>query len=1010
MMGAGSLLSTRGPRACWIVSPQLSLIGFFLCLLTLIVGLSGQCSPGDPAEKAGVSLPDLGSLSFKAELAGYSPTDYKAMSSYEHFSKESGRGSVHYEGAANDHFFTLTEKDHIWALGQGESCLNLSSPAPLEGQLLHMTKLALDPDKATFIETIEKAGIPTIHWRTCFPFSLEDEDVEATMDTYISNDDEWKMYSGSKDVLLSLAVTVLKDHDELENHFLNFLTFEPMKYDANKFQADLEAPLGIPCIGTTPDLQQPKVPSSVSFRQEIVSRHFDTSYITEMDRIVIDTENKVFQTQSSVATTLQDFNSGVKYFIMRVKGISTGCTILPVNRLITRFREEDISSGLTMNDHYVTMSSVEDHLFLSGGFAFNGEYEERGIQCNVFTHVTNNYEGKGKTASILLYFTKPGIGVADSGGLSLDKLIKIEVRVEGAPPIIRNINNLNEFDFDEASETPYDISPCFGEAHRIEFKLDLSEEYVRPQSVLSGSERRALERGVRRFIAQTCRLNLVRVQVGMVADRFGAISITGKLFARPDSGVLFDHYEGKSFGDSQGATERVLSVTQGVTHVDNCADIAASNIDASDADYCYTQKTCILYRAGGSDANVTLVGDEPCAHLTKIKGYEQQTTMYEAWDILEKAVYQSTPQIKIEDKYFKLLKIKKTNDPYTKLHKVSPLNSFKKTAHMEMATSKRHKVERRLGLKECAERCLDELLFPCEAFSYCSKESSCELYGEFPRIDTEHVSDDGRVPNYRTEANCDTYVRSYLHNFEHHPGRVSSMISTDSDVEIADVTGRENCAKLCMNRDDFQCEAFDFCSPGPLTGSCILRRRHWRDFTWSGEVKDNVACSHYSRNYIWDYTRSNGITSFPVASRVINAGGVESCAYQCSSSPDCDSFHFCESGEVCEYLDTRERKPTLQDITPMYRCYTFVQKETVDVKTRHDALVDKLGRTPPLSISGYSGGAMAGLAVAMLVVGAALCFLGLYAWTAWKRHRAMPRDGLDNSFSVEMKMSDAETP
>ncbi|GFR81064.1 antigen B membrane protein [Elysia marginata] len=813
------------------------------------------------------------------------------------------------------------------------------------------------------------------------------------------------MYTGSKNALLRISVDTFEDDKLQEHFFLDFLNFEKMQYNPNIFQADLEPPLGLPCLGMKQDMKQPQVPTSASLRRETVSIYGDDTYIAETESVVIDTEKEVLQRQNSIATSIRDFNHGATYLILRLKGRYTSCLTKPINIIQTLFYNNDMtSSGFTTQDHYVSMDSVSDYLLLSGNFTFSGEYEYRGIPCEVFTHVTNNFEGKRRKASILLYFSKPGFLIIDHNGFSDKKLVKMEIRQEGAPQIFHNVYKLNEFDFDEALTAPFDISPCFDVDSRIEFKLELEEHDRITSAAMTANERRALEHDVRNLIAQLCGLDFVRVNVGTAVERRGTVTLTGKLFARPDSGFHFEHSVGKSFGKDKRATGRVLSLTRHVSNIEFCAEQAVLDSNVTDADYCQAAELCILYRAATSDQErIALVDDDPCSHLTKIRGFEDLIPLSTAWDTLEKKIYEDKRSIKltVKDKTFKFSSIKRINDPNAKLHRLSPLNSFRKTAHDEVTTQKSQMISRKMNAKECAARCLNNLVFPCEAFSYCKDMSSCELHGSFLRKDTKDEPDIG----YTVTTNCETYVRSYLHNFERHSGTVARMASTSSDAELTDINNIENCAQLCMESENFQCESFDFCSPDGLKGNCLMYKHHARDFTLKDGENTELNCSHYSRNYFWDYTKTYGVTGLPALATVRGAGGAETCAYVCSSSADCDTFQYCETDDVCRYLDTSSGKPSPLDMLPNFRCYTFIQKETPDVVNRHNNLAFKKQEASE-SAGGYSAGAMAGLAIAMLVLGFGICFAGLYAWTFYKKHTTA--DSWDSTLKMEDPSSEAQ--
>ncbi|RUS86261.1 hypothetical protein EGW08_005953 [Elysia chlorotica] len=998
--GSGSWMSTR----------QMTLT-LVLWLVICAIGIAGQCQPGKTPQEAGVYLPRQLNESFKADIAVFSVPEYAALSLHEHYSTESGRGSIHIEGPIDSYIFFLTEKDNIQAYGDKEGCRKSSKPSTISSWI-QMTKKALNPDTVTFIERTTLMEIPVNHWRTCTPFSLNDgrQNLVAALDVFITNDDKWEMYTGTKDVLLRLSVDIFEENALVDNYFMDFLNFENIPYDANEFHADIEPPLGIPCLGLDQDLQQPQVPSSASFYRETVSRIGQQAYVSDSEQIIIDTEKQILQKQNSIVTHVRDFNHGASYLIMRIKGHSTTCYTMPVNTLGTPFPEDDTDSGFTVKDHYVTMDSVKDQLFLSGNFTYNGEYQYRGIPCDVFTHVTDNFGGRWQRASILLFFSKRGYIVADSGGLSQSKLVKIEIRVQDTPPTVHNILDLNEFDYDELLEAPYDLSPCFDEKHRIEFRLELEELNRKTQAALTAGERRTLEHNVRNLVAEICGLDFVRVHIGSAVETHGSISIAGKLFARPDSGVHFEHSVGKSFGSSEEALQRVVSTTKGVTDIGSCAQIAFYNPNVSDADFCQLHGICILYRKAASEnETIALVQDDPCSHLTKLRGFADLTSISTAWGILEKKIFtdEMPTKVIVEDKIFKFSSIKRINDPEAKLHKMSTMNDFKKISPTISRKGDKRQLAGKVRLEECADQCKNSLLFPCEAFRYCTANSSCELYA---LLDGKETGDDtvgDRAPSYAVERNCEIYARSSLHNFERQPGTVARMASPSSGAELKGINGIDDCAELCMRREDFQCESFDFCSQGGSTGNCLLYKHHHREFSWSGEVEPEQNCSHFSKNYFWDYTKMDGLSKFPVSGSVMDSGGAAVCAFQCSSSADCNTFHYCETGDLCQYIDSSAGKPTTRDLEPTYRCYTFVQKDIPDVTSRHKKLVDKVERTG-VSGGGYSIGAMAALAVAMLVLGVFLCFVGLYSWTSFSKQRSQSKDNWEQTLDMDDPASTTE--
>ncbi|GFO17144.1 antigen b membrane protein [Plakobranchus ocellatus] len=945
-----------------------TILTLLMCWTLFSVTASETCVLGKTTEANGRKFPDLTTQSFKAELTGVMLSDKSALHVREYYSVEDGRGAAYFEAAYNYKYFYLTDEDGVRAAGLERVCGSTSSESVI-GDIIHTTRTSLSLDNMTFFGPTKVGGVPVNRWRKCVPYTQgsngDERQFVASFDVLITKSDSWEMYNGGKrDVLMRLAVKSYSEDEVIENYYLDFLDFEKVEYDADKYVADLEAPLGAVCEGIPQKLQPPSVPKSVSFWRETVTELYDSKFVSNFDYVIMDTDNQVIERQMGTSTAIRDFKSGASYLIFRLEDQTATCMVLGVNNLQASLTAEDFSAGFTLKDHYVTIDSVEEYFYLKGNFTFNGEYDVRGIPCNVFTQVVENYGDKNVMASIMLYFTKPGVSFIGATDISESKLVKVQVEVENDAVMTFNIIEIDAFDSDKTMEEPYDVSLCFHDEQRIEFVLELEDD--NPKVTMTGQQRHNLERATRKQIAKLANLNLLRVRIGKIVEGQGSVYLPGSLFARPKSGTHFDYYEGKSFSFDtlDEASDRIITLKSGVIRdLEACADFAQSEILATEADFCEDLGYCVLYRAPlPGQQELKMVTDNRCTHLVKIKGYNTLTTLDEAWDTLEEEIFNKNFEIKVGDKVFKASSIDRSNDNNEIFIDDPAMSKFRKTASLDIKSTEEQILQNIMSVAECAEQCINNLLFPCEAFKFCAHNSLCELHNAFPHGTSESAYTTFDSFSSTISTGCVVYARSYLDNFERRRGPAGNVPTSASDPEYTAVKHPENCAKLCLETNDFQCESFDFCSKDGSVGNCILRTYHWRDEVSNVKEKPVRNCTQYSRNYLWDFSQMEGVTKLPVRNTLQKVGGAEACAYKCSASSECKAFHFCETDDVCQFIDTETGPPKVKDLVPKFRCYTFTQKQEPDVLGRSDKLRERLSRSQS-SGSGYSDGAMAGLAI-----------------------------------------------
>lgn len=82
-----------------------------------------------------------------------------------------------------------------------------------------------------------------------------------------------------------------------------------------------------------------------------------------------------------------------------------------------------------------------------------------------------------------------------------------------------------------------------------------------------------------------------------------------------------------------------------------------------------------------------------------------------------------------------------------------------------------------------------------------------------------------------------------MHKFTKVPGTV--MLG-QSDMVYQKVVYANQCAKLCVDLNEFPCKSFDYC---PEEQACILGRTHMLDIPEENKQAD-PGCDHYSSKYL----------------------------------------------------------------------------------------------------------------------------------------------------------------
>ena len=272
----------------------------------------------------------------------------------------------------------------------------------------------------------------------------------------------------------------------------------------------------------------------------------------------------------------------------------------------------------------------------------------------------------------------------------------------------------------------------------------------------------------------------------------------------------------------------------------------------------------------------------------------------------------------------------------------------------------------RSSIHECGQECSDRRSVSCTSFEYVPSSMSC------------YLSWSEKFPKLIESSGCSVYRRHYKSYFAKEEGFV---LQKRDDVTYKKTDHLEGCAKLCMEEKTFHCESFDYCYD---ESRCQLYDTHFYSKDASPiSGQESVLCSHFSR-LLRDYDTSyqkDFVSEYAVE---VQTKSYEECSYLCSKDEDgCTAFTYCDPSGTCKMLPSSQAD-TATFTTVNANCTLAVARGIINTADGAGAVSETFKSS---SGSTYSGGAMFGLAVAMLAVGAGsagLAYFLLQHFNIWK--------------------------
>ncbi|XP_052216827.1 uncharacterized protein LOC127834810 [Dreissena polymorpha] len=662
-------------------------------------------------------------------------------------------------------------------------------------------------------------------------------------------------------------------------------------------------------------------------------------------------------------STIHDYSSGLSYTLDVAQG---NCTIAPIGN--TSF---DV--GVTGNAGYVVkMKSPLDLFYLNGSYKYAGQQTIRGILCDVFETVRTDFRfgnnPLNQPAVFQFYFMS-----SDWHELSEDS---------GAPvlsqPIALVISSsvggfTLTYDFYDFSEqhpdlSNFDIRPCYAGQQLRHFLIKFAGNY----HPTLDTNLKKFTKNVQQMLSFYTTASFIRFQDPTITySDDGYVYYLATMVEQAP--YLLDFTKTSNNVAVYNADKIISDVTSPFTCAAFCRN--ETTFSCEGFDYCQSAGKCQLSQKHAAQSGQAIRPSDICDHYSKTVDNVApvEPTVGEAFIILKDVVYGIGLNVTVHDDvtgqnvvYKALLFDEDILRPDSTATTSTNLAHFIPARHGVIVTSPDAQLTG-VSVDQCAARCLSEATFDCQSFGYCFDTGRCYLSTQRP---------DQRMNVTQTRMPCDLYSRSYVDNYVPYPGQT---LQAQGDVTITDVQSVNFCAERCSKSttadgDGIACKSFDYCYQANV---CILKSKHLLDMASSTLKSSGGSCSHFSRKYISDFDQTTGRVFTTSVDLQFSNVSKDACAKLCMeyTADACRAFTYCMSSSVC-VITALDPKLNRNNISANASC---------DVYTRN-YFSSNSGNTSPQSqqqastrmSSGYSGGAMAGLAFAMLipgmVIGAALLY------------------------------------
>ncbi|XP_060563272.1 uncharacterized protein LOC132722747 [Ruditapes philippinarum] len=662
---------------------------------------------------------------------------------------------------------------------------------------------------------------------------------------------------------------------------------------------------------------------------------------------------------SDPITTIHDYKSGLAYTLDKKEG---NCTIAPINNA-----SFDVHTS-TGSGFSVKMKSPIDLFYLNGTYRYAGQRTIRGILCDVFEDKRTDFRFGAnplpQSAVFQFYFmSNDWQEMSEDDGTAVNSQ-PIALIVSSSKGQFTLTYNFYDFSEQHPDLSNFDIRTCYVGNQIRHFLIKFQGEY----HPILDTQLKQFTKNVQEqlsFITTASFLRFQDPQITYTDD--GYVYYLATMVEQAP--YLLDFTKTSNNVAIYAADKTVNDVGSDF----DCAALCRKEdtFDCESFDYCATAKKCQLSKKHGTQSGQGTRLSQICDHYSKTVNNVApvEPTINTAFIVIKNNVYETGFNVSVYDSqngrsghYHAVLFDADILRPDSQATTSENLDHFRPTRRKVIIPNADIQFKG-LSVDQCASRCLTEPTIDCQSFDYCFDTGRCLLSKMHP---------DQNITLVKTMLMCDLYSRKYLDSYTSYPG---VTIQTSGDAKISNIPFADFCAQKCSTYTSFSCKSFDYCS---TSHTCILKRQHILDMSKT-VPNTNTLCTHFSRNYIHDFNVAKAQNLQVTANflKVNNVTSKDACAKLCidNSGNGCLGFVYCQSSLSCTFLNTSP-KNSKNSVKSDPKCDLYTRKYFPNGSPYGaNSQSQQAGSS---SSSGYTGGAMAGLAVGMLipgmVIGAALLY------------------------------------
>ncbi|GAB1610699.1 hypothetical protein Ahia01_001356300 [Argonauta hians] len=733
---------------------------------------------------------------------------------------------------------------------------NIIDPSPPETLFTAYENKRLKDRKSKMLpfplSTLNSCATQCVEYGFCYGFELTSDGHCNLILTKFSQKDSGTLLEDSQGTTF-YGRTVLTDMKWLSNSniwqsltdavYKNSLSFditEPntdIKYEYRAYHVEL-------LKGDLSSISLPSPTNQVSYSEEITVPIFSkTAYhtiwhdmlrnLTRLDQYITNPDPPI--SSPGYVTTIFDYNTGIAY---QINKNLRQCTVHPISNSSASAEmkrvQDTYSAGVVPADQISYIDTGD-----KGKFKIVGQKTIRGVLCDVYETETSDYIVPGRSqpseTTLIYYFANELVSETTSEAGTITNVQNALIQMEAISDSVHyyGVHNYYDFDTNSIPMEVFDIKDCYEITSDFMFQIsfqgdDVTAAKTNPDKFIQVAQY---------VIAKVTTVEPLRIQEPVLEYDDKLVYFTAKLLPPPP--IKGDVKMTKPFLKPLDAINKLknyvnagdLIVTlqdipkvlyKAVAMRDDVRDLDTTliQLETSASKFSMLKKDTNIVPAKVSEefsqqsvddcAGVCLALDEDCAGF--------------GFCLNQGSCYLTT---EFPDTHPYNLKDQKGCLVYNRNY----INEFNKHPGKSMVMKGDKSVDADNAML-CAKQCSENKDFPCESFEYCENLGECTL-GKVHIMDTPDT--DISFAPY-----CDIYSRKFISEF--HATKDQTKVKMDNDEILGDLT-LDQCAKACMEMEDYKCNSFDYCNN---TLECRLVYKDVQDI---GKIsfEKSAVCNHYSR-------------------------------------------------------------------------------------------------------------------------------------------------------------------